>query len=456
MSRKRRVVSDQLRMNLSPAPGRTTPNHGLRFPAVCLFTSAGIGELGLEAAGAEILVANEIVPERVQLYRENFPGTVTVQGDIWEKADEIVDRALELLAGRELFLLYATPPCQGMSTNGTGKLKSEIAAGRRAEEEARNRLIIPTMQIVNRLRPRFLLLENVPQMATTVIRTDDGEQERILDFVRRSLPNSYEGAAEVLACEDFGIPQRRKRLITIFTRDEEAKRYFEANGHSFIADEMRRPGPTLREAIGHLPPLDAVETMNARPDFHPQHRVPVMKPLKHWWVSHTAEGDTAFNNQCVNDACQSTTTPGHREALVNGRWVALKDTPIHCDACGELLPRPTVTERTGELRPLKGFHSAYRRMRWDQPARTLTQNFIYEASDNKIHPEQNRVLSVLEAMIIQSIADYDYRFEIDGKDIGIPKIAEVIGESVAPKLIEIITSQLTRIADLDASAEVAS
>ena len=53
---------------------------------------------------------------------------------------------------------------------------------------------------------------------------------------------------------------------------------------------------------------------------------------------------------------------------MDGKWVSLKDTPIYCDACGELLPRPTVTEKSGEVRPLKGFHSAYRRMRWDQPA----------------------------------------------------------------------------------------
>ena len=138
------------------------------------------------------------------------------------------------------------------------------------EEEARNRLIIPTMQIVEKLRPRFLLLENVPQMANTVIRNDQGEQERILDFVRRVLPGDYEGCAEVLACEDFGIPQRRKRLITIYTRDAAAKAYFWANGGSFITDEMRSPGPTLREAIGHLPPLDGTEE-EIRTAHHPQH-----------------------------------------------------------------------------------------------------------------------------------------------------------------------------------------
>ena len=75
-------------------------------------------------------------------------------------------------------------------------------------------------------------------------------------------------------------------------------------------------------------------------------------------------------------------------------------------------------------------------MKWDETARTLTQNFIYEASDNKIHPSQNRVLSVYEAMVLQTINRYEYAFQIDGKDISTAQIAEVIGESVPPYLIE--------------------
>lgn len=442
MNAPRRHASNQLRLNLSPKTNRKVRGRPRNYSAVCLFSSAGIGELGLEGAGANILLASELIQDRINLYRENFPNTVTVQGDIWEKSEEIVHCAKDILNGEDLFLLYATPPCQGMSTNGRGKLKSEIAAGRRKQEEDRNRLIIPTLEIAKKLQPHFLLLENVPQMAKTMIRTPDGSEQLILDFIRDQLGEAYDGAAEVLACEDFGIAQRRKRLITIYTRNESAKRYFEANGRSFISDEMKSPGPTLREAIGHLPPLDAVAPHHARPDFHPQHRVPIMKPEKYWWVSQTPEGSTAFNNQCPNESCQSSTTPGHQEAKIDGRWVAVNDTPIYCELCRELLPRPTVKERSGELRALKGFHSAYRRMRWDQPGRTITQNFIYEASDNKIHPEQNRVLSVLEAMILQSIDQYDYKFEIDGRDIGIPKIAEVIGESVAPKLIETIARQL--------------
>ena len=87
--------------------------------ALCLFSSAGIGELGLEAAGIDILLANELLPERVDLYRENFQDTEVIQGDIWQLKEEIIKRTKKLLGDDELFLIYATPPCQGMSTNGT-------------------------------------------------------------------------------------------------------------------------------------------------------------------------------------------------------------------------------------------------------------------------------------------------------------------------------------------------
>lgn len=402
--------------------------------AASLFSSAGIGELGIEAAGMEILVANELLPGRVALYRENFSHDV-LQGDIAEKKNEFVQKALAKLGSEELFLLYATPPCQGMSSNGMGKLKSEVALGRRNKEDMRNRLVMPAMDVAVALKPRWLLLENVPGMEKTQIRTTAGRSENIIAYVKRRLGPDYVGGAEVIACEDFGVPQRRKRLITIFTRDVGGKALYERNGGTFFAASMKEPRITLRDAIGDVPPLDARPGRNEAKDFHPYHFVPVMSELKYSWVKHTKEGDTAFNNQCMNRACRSQTNPGHRDVKVDGKWVSSKDIPIHCHRCGQLLPRPHVVEN-GSARLLKGFHSAYRRMKWDEPARTLTQNFIYEASDNKIHPSQNRVLSVYEAMVLQTIDRYAYKFQIDGNDISTAQIAEVIGESVPPYLIE--------------------
>ena len=405
-----------------------------RLRAASLFSSGGIGELGIQAAGLDIILANELLAARTALYRENFSHEM-LDGDISEKKTEFIERARALLGTEELFLLYATPPCQGMSSNGLGKLKSEVALGRRSQEDQRNRLVIPAIDITVDLKPRWLLLENVPGMEKTEIRTNGQRSENIISYVRRRLGPDYLGGSEIIACEDFGIPQRRKRLITIFTRDSGGQAFYDRNNGSFFSPVMREPRASLRDAIGSAPPLEAKEGKNEARWFHPYHYVPLMSALKYYWVEHTKEGDTAFNNQCANPTCKSETNPGHKDIKIDGKWVSSKEIPIYCHDCGDLLPRPHVLENGG-ARLLRGFHSAYRRMKWDEAARTLTQNFIYEASDNKIHPSQNRVLSVYEAMVLQTINRYQYSFQIKGKAISTAQIAEVIGESVPPYLIQ--------------------
>lgn len=413
--------------------------------AVCLFSSAGIGELGVHAAGIELICSNEMVPYRAQLYQENFPQSEMLCGDIWQLRSEIISRARQSLATDELFLLYATPPCQGMSTNGIGKLRFEVAEGRRDAEDPRNRLIIPTMDIACALQPKWILLENVPGMRHTAITDENGNVVNIIDYIRERLGPDYVGTAEVVQCAHFGVPQTRKRLITIFTRDPSGAKWFAANGGSFFNPSMTAPIRTLRDAIGHLPSLDGCLGKNARPDFHPYHYVNPLSERKYWWIENTPEGETAFSNQCVNPDCGYDSNPRHKDGIVDGKSTAGRDTPIYCVECGSLLPRPTVINKDGSIRLLKGFHSAYRRMKWDEPGRALTQNFIYEASDNKIHPEQNRVLSVLEALILQTIDRYEYNFTIRGEGIGTAKIAEVIGESVPPLLIEKICNKMREV-----------
>jgi DNA (cytosine-5)-methyltransferase 1 len=132
--------------------------------------------------------------------------------------------------------------------------------------------------------------------------------------------------------------------------------------------------------------------------------------------------------------------------MMDGRHQSRKNTPIYCEKCGALLPRPTMIDKeTGKRRIIKGFDSAYRRMTWDTPAGTITQNFQYEASDKKLHPDQNRTLSIYEAMVLQTITDYVFKFEINGKPIRRNLCCQIIGESVPPKLIELIIKQVIKI-----------
>ena len=417
----------------------------MSLKALSLFSSAGIGELGIERHGVEIVAANEIVKDRCALYRENHPQTTMYEGDIWELRSDLVKYVVDSIGQDELFLVYATPPCQGMSTNGAGKLTAEVAAGNRPTEDARNRLIIPAMDVISQLKPTWVLLENVPGMKDTVIRTDDGPAN-ILEYVAHRLGDDYVGCGEVISCSDYGIPQLRRRLITIFTRDQMGKQYFRLSGDTFFPPSHRTKPRTLRDVIGNFPPLDAVKGKESCPEFHPLHYVNVMTPEKYWWVTHTPEGDTAYNNQCCNPACGFQGNTRHIDKVQDGKWKSSKSTSIYCERCMQLLPRPTTIDpRTGKRRLISGFHSAYRRMEWDKPSRALTRNFPFEASDNKIHPDQNRVLSIYEALVVQTIADYEYRWATAGLPVTRSLIARAIGESVPPKLIDLVVGKLVGI-----------
>ena len=410
-----------------------------------LFSSAGIGELGIKALDMPILVSNELLPNRCALYKENYPEVDCICGDIWEKQNEIIE-TWNRRSDNPPFLVYATPPCQGMSSNGAGKLLSEIRKGNRQDEDPRNRLIIPTMNIITKLSPEWIILENVPTMMYTVIRDENGDYRNIIEYISYRLGQNYVGKAKVVNCADYGIAQTRKRLITIFTRSESGKKYFEQQGdfmppmtHSENGIGNTEKWKTLRDMIGSFPALEAKEGMNANKEFNEWHFVPIMKPEKFWWMSNTPEGKTAYNNQCVNPDCRYSKNTLHGSQFTKGTHISNKDTPVYCEKCGELLPRPSVIDpKTGNRRLIRGYDSAYRRMEWDRPAATITQNFIYEASDKKVHPSQTRVLSLYEAMVLQTIADYDYSMTINGKQISKTQCAEVIGESVPPKIIELI------------------
>lgn len=419
--------------------------------AVSLFCSSGIGDLGLQANGIDTVVACELMPERVRLFRNNYPKATVFCGDIWELTDEIVNHYKETFPDSP-FILIATPPCQGMSSNGMGTILNNSKKGERPEHDPRNRLIVPAVEVVKRLRPEWVIFENVPNMLNTDIEDGQGVVN-IIDYITRELGDEYTGKPEIVDVANYGVPQRRYRLITILTRNEKGKEEFKKIGsllpdptHSEKDTMFTLKWLTLRDAIEGLPPISSRKGENIDPR-NPLHKVPVLDDVKMTWVHHTPEGQTAMNNQCTNPECMYQGNKLHG-AKHNSEGVnrANTDTPLFCERCGALLPRPyTIDKKTGEKRIMKAFTSAYKRMSWDVPASTLTQNFQYACSDNKLHPTQDRVLSLYEGMIIQTIAQYPYSFEIDGKQVADGLIRDTIGESVPPLLIDKIAKHILEI-----------
>jgi DNA (cytosine-5)-methyltransferase 1 len=167
--------------------------------AVDLFCGAGGLSQGLAEAGFEILAAADHDPDACATYRLNHPGTVIAEGDLSDRENH--HAILRALGPGRLDLLAGGPPCQSFS---------QIHNHDRLLEDPRNRLYREFVEILGELRPRALMLENVPgmnQLAGGAVRRQIEED--------LSLGGHYSVVSGVLDAGDFGTPQRRPRLVFI-------------------------------------------------------------------------------------------------------------------------------------------------------------------------------------------------------------------------------------------------
>lgn len=422
--------------------------------AISLFACGGIGDLGLRRAGFDVIVANELLEDRAEVFKSNYPESHMIIGDIWQKRDEILAETKSRLFGAHPDLVFATPPCQGMSKNGRGKLLSSVRQGLKDVVDQRNLLVIPTIDIFLRSGAHTLVMENVPEMEYTCIPHPNGSGELIgiVDLIKESLGDQFISCVKVVEFANYGVPQCRQRLISIFSKHHAIKQLFAKTGTLFPKETHSKDGiykkkwTSVRDAISHLPALDAGSESTAQSNEIEYHRVPLLDREKYLWVSSTPPERGAFDNQCGNLSCGFKNNSTHGASKDDGGVNRSNtDTPLYCAKCGSILPRPWVKEADG-YRLMKGYTSAYKRMSWNSPASTLTRNLSYACSDNKLHPEQNRVLSLHEAMILHTISGYDFFWKrADGKKVSDKLIRELIGESIPPAGIEKVFANLSAI-----------
>jgi DNA (cytosine-5)-methyltransferase 1 len=422
---------------------------------ISLFAGGGIGDLALRSCGIEVLLASEILEDRAEVYCANYPETRMITGDIRNTKHRLLSLARERLDGRTLDILFATPPCQGMSKNGRGKLLNGIRAGHKPKLDERNALAFEAVEVALALRPKLIVFENVPEMQYTLVERPDGSVGDLLQSIAEALAPEYLGRWEIVEFADYGVPQRRQRLITIFSRVPAIQYHMRSGSgilpektHSDEATIFARPWVTVDEALSGVPSLDAGSASTAADRGLDFHRVPTLDKTKYFWVANTPPGRGAFDNQCVNPRCRFQGNPAHGSQHDDeGINKANKDTPVRCLKCGELLPRPWVMEE-GVHRLMSGFTSAYKRMRGDLPASALTRNLSYACSDQKIHPRENRVLSLHEAFILHTVSNYEFKWvRRDGKKLSDKTIREIIGESIPPQGLEVIFRHLTGLLD---------
>ena len=425
--------------------------------SVSLFSGGGFGDIGVECgARVPVIACCEVVSERADVLKRLFPDAVVFQDDIWQCRDAIVHEVRRRLDGKRPWLLVMSPPCQGMSSNGAGRITSAIKKGQRPTTDARNQLILPALDVAIALQPEWIIIENVKHMQHTLISNEEGRAETIIDLVRRRL-GTYRVAPSVVNAADYGVPQRRERLITICSRS----RHDAMPLHAPVTHKAQPV--TLFDATRHLAPLDAKSNLKDGTD--PLHRIPAWTDMQYFCMAHTPAGKTAFDNmRCVH--CQHT---------------SIHPSAVECESCHKQLPRPVLDARVwicahcdtahpasrdacecGHVRDseavvvrrrlIRAFKTSYRRMDAHRPASTLTTNSGVISSDVKGHPDQNRVLSLREVLIVASLLGYpgwnpSWTERVAAIVATLPDrlLREVAGESIPPRMMCALVSHLRHI-----------
>lgn len=376
--------------------------------AVDLFCGAGGITLGLLQAGFDVRFCADISAACGSTHERNFPVLPFHQLDVSKIDGSDVLRLARVRAG-ELDLLIGGPPCQGFSI-----------IGQRAIDDPRNGLLGRFLKIAFAVKPKAIVIENVPGLATL----GGGA-------VLEEIGNAFDAGgydvhcAELLAAQ-YGVPQMRWRVFFVAWRRSLGLLGggfpSPTHGRTSIGDLV--PNRTLSksemegfitigEAIGDLPPVGSGE-INGLYSGHPSSqyqrtmRVGLRTELHNHYAPRMSEANLARIRYLK---------PGQD-------W---RDLPI------ELLP-PSMR------RALRKDHTRrYRRMSWDGVARSIITRFRDPKSGEYIHPDQTRTISIREAARIQSFPDW---FEFMGN---YSDQYDQVGNAVPPLLANAVAAEIAAV-----------
>lgn len=300
--------------------------------AVDLFCGCGGLTLGLKRAGFRVRAGIDSDSLAVITYRANHPDVKCIHSDIAEVSARKLRSQLDLKSG-ELTLLAGCPPCQGFS-----RLRTKNGA--RRVRNTTNDLIFEILRFVRVFRPQAIMVENVPRLASNW---------RIHEFRQELRKLGYASQRKILNASDFGVPQRRRRMILIA----------QVKGEIRFAEPFRRIR-SVRSAIGNLP----------RPE----------------------DSRDSVHNYRVRRATKV------REIIRN----IPKDGGSRTN-----LPRKQILRCH---KSFNGFSDIYGRMKWSAPAPTITGGCINPSKGRFLHPKQNRAITLREAALLQGFPK-EYSFE---------------------------------------------
>lgn len=325
---------------------------------VSLFSSAGVGCYGFKEENFFCIATVELLEKRLKIQSYNnkcayktgyICGDMTTQEtkdkvfaelDLWKRNFNVTD----------LDVLIATPPCQGMSVANHKKKKDEII---------RNSLVVESIKMVRQIKPKFFIFENVRAFLNSVCTDIDGNAKSIKEAIETNLGGIYNILYKVVNFKDYGNPSSRTRTLVIGVR----KDIKEITPYDIFPN--KQPERTLKQVIGHLPPLKKMGEISEKDIYHNFRKY---DPKMEAWISEIKEGQSAFDNTDIERIPHT---------IKNGVVVY-------------------NAQKNGDK---------YTRQCWNKVAPCIhTRNDIM-ASQNTVHPTDNRVFSIREIMLMMSVPE---------------------------------------------------
>lgn len=342
----------------------------IKTAAIDLFCGVGGLSFGLKKAGIKVVAGIDLDESCRFAFEKNIKARFINQNISEMTGNDLV----KTYWGKKdvVRILAGCAPCQPFSPH-TNKNKER-------QKSEKWFLLNEFKRLINETLPEIITMENVPNLAN---------QKIFMDFVKFLKNNEYFVTYTNAYCPDYGIPQKRRRLVLLASRLGEISLI--PKTHS------KEEYLTLYDAIGHLPPINSGEIS----EHDPLHRTMKLSDI---------------NIRRI------------RASKPNGTW----------QDWDEDLRLPCHKRRSG-----KTFKAVYGRMAWEEPASTITTQFYNLGTGRFGHPSQDRAITLREAALIQTFPDF-YKFWPEKKQINLKRLGIHIGNAVPVDLGFIIGKSILK------------
>lgn len=362
-----------------------------KYNVLDLFSGAGGLSRGFMDANFNVVLGVDFDDAALKTFKENHGHAEAMKLDLFNHDN--IDKIYDYLREREIELdvLVGGPPCQGFSL-----------AGKREEFDKRNVLYTAMVKTANKLKPKVVVLENVPGMLTLY---DGAGAKRVEEDFTKIGYRVH--SPKILYAPEYGVPQIRKRVFFVMTLEDKIQGEFEYPSPIFNEKDYI----TCSDAIGNLPSLVDISDFSLNQVFD---------------YESEPQNQYEFEMRKNSDKIHNHTPTKHTEETI--RLISMVPEGKNYKS----LPKEELDKRTFK------YNEALTRYDGSKPSRTIDTGHR-----THFHYKWNRIPTVREAARLQSFPD-DFIFfgnkQEQYKQVG-NAVPPLLGKAVAEKVKELLDNE---------------